>query len=130
MNTNSFLKNTQVLKNKNTVLIVLISILTVIAVSQENMRFAGWMLMGAVISCAAEYVVDRLTGKKGIVSTNAIVTGLLVAGIIEYHQPFFVLAIFSRLAIISKYTLRFNNKHIFNPANFALFIATLSGCVS
>lgn len=33
--------------------------------------------------------------------------------------------IFSLLAILSKYFIRFNKKHIFNPANFALFIATL-----
>lgn len=127
MNTNTFLKNNPVFRKKTTILLLLIGILTVIAVSQENARFAGWMLMGAALSCAAEYTVSKLIGKKGIFSTSALVTGLIVAGVIEYHQPFFVLVIFSCLAIISKYTIRFNNKHIFNPANFALFIATLSG---
>ncbi len=127
MNTNSFLKSTQALKNKNTTLIVFIGILTVIAASREHIRFAGWMVAGAALAFIAEYVVTKLISKKGVFSTSALVTGLIVAGIIEYHQPFFVLAIFSCLAIISKYTIRFNNKHIFNPANFALFIATLSG---
>ncbi|MCM8758107.1 MAG: hypothetical protein NC903_03495, partial [Candidatus Omnitrophica bacterium] len=51
--------------------------------------------------------------------------GFIVSGILDYHQSWFILVIFSFFAILSKHIIKFNKRHIFNPASFSLFFATL-----
>ena len=58
---------------------------------------------------------------------SAGISGFIVSGILDYNQPWFILAIFSISAVVSKYIIRFKGRHIFNPANFGLFLAALSG---
>ena len=54
------------------------------------------------------------------VPDGALLSGLIVAMILSPHQPWYVAAATSAVAIVSKYPLRVRTANIFNPAAFAL----------
>jgi hypothetical protein len=80
--------------------------------------------LGGIFICAcSDYFINRIFLKKNIFPNSAVISGFIVSGILDYRQPWLILAIFSLLPAVSKHAIRVNKRHIFNPANFALFIA-------
>lgn len=113
------------LKDKRNLVILLLSILFLIKIPQLDKRFFLWVLAGVFLCGFFDFLINNLLLKKNIFPKSAIISGFIVSGILDYRQAWWVLLIFSFLAILSKYTIKFNRKHIFNPANFSLFIAAL-----
>lgn len=114
---------TSFLKDKKNLVVLLLTTLFLIKISQEASRFAFWVITGVFLCCVLDFLINKIFLKKKIFPNSAIISGFIVSGILDYRQPWFILVIFSLLPIISKYLLRFNQRHIFNPANFSLFIA-------
>ena len=113
------------LSDKRNQLIVLLSVLFLFKLPQESPRFVLWVLGGIFIAASSDFIIKRFLFRQKIIPTSAIISGFIVAGIVDYHCSWHFLFIFSSLAIISKNFIRYKEHHIFNPANFALFIATL-----
>lgn len=113
------------LKDKKNLVIVLLSILFILKSTIENFRFIFWVLEGIFLCSLFDFLINNIFYKKKLFPNSAVISGFIVSGIIDYRQPWFVLVIFSALAILSKHIVRFEHKHFLNPANFALFIATL-----
>jgi hypothetical protein len=113
------------LRDKRYQLIVLLFILFLIKVPQEDIRYSFWILGGTFLAAICDFLIKLLFLKQRIIPKSAIISGFIVSGIINYHEPWHILIIFSLLAIISKNIIKFKNQNIFNPAGFALFIATL-----
>ena len=55
--------------------------------------------------------------------SGALLTGLIVAAILSPYQPWYVPAVTSAVAVVSKYLVRVHKANVFNPAALAL-IAT------
>lgn len=113
------------MKDKKNIVIALLAILCLIKISQAEIRFVFWVLSGLVLCSGLDILINRIRLKKIILPKSAVITGFIVSGILDYHQPFYILAIIAALAILSKHIIRYKEKHIFNPANFALFAASL-----
>ena len=113
------------LKDKRNAVILLLGVLFVIGIPQSGPRFAFWVLAGAVISAASDFFISGFFGRQEAFPKSAIISGLIVSGILDYRQPWFILVIFCILPALSKRFIRFRQKHIFNPAGFSLFLATL-----
>jgi len=114
------------LKDIENVVITLLTLLTVTAASHTGMRFVLWVAGGVSICALLDFLTNRLIFKRVVVPKSAIISGFIVSGILDWYQPWYILFIFSALPVISKHLVRFKGRHIFNPANFALFIASLS----
>ena len=113
------------LKDKKNPVILLLSILFIIKIpQQESLRFVFWVFGGVLLTSLFDVLTTVILQKRIIVPKSAVISGFIVAGILDYRQTWFVLVIFSLLPIISKHILKFKHKHIFNPANFSLAIAT------
>lgn len=117
-------KNNPLKEKKNTV-ILLLGILCLIRTTQAPTRLLVWVAVGVLLCSFADYLINSLFLKKSIVPQSAIISGFIVSGIIDYRQPWVVLVVFCLLAIISKHIIKIRRAHIFNPANFALFMASL-----
>lgn len=115
----------ELLKDKRNLVIILLALLFLIKIPQERWRFALWVLGGVAFSSAVDFSINRIFFGRAMLPKSAIVSGFILSGILDYHQPWFTLVVFSALAILSKYIIRFKGSHIFNPANFGLFVATL-----
>lgn len=113
------------MKDKKTIVIALLAILCLIKIPQAEDRFVFWVLSGILFCAGIDFFINKMYWKKRIIPKSAVITGFIVSGILDYHQPFYVLAVIAVLAILSKHIIRYKEKHIFNPANFALFAASL-----
>ncbi len=73
---------------------------------------------------ATQTICIGLTTKNFTSLKSALITALGLCLILKANSQY-TLAFASFVAIASKFTLRFNNKHLFNPANFGIIIAVL-----
>ena len=105
---------------KGLVLIVL-AILVAIASAFEGVRL---VLPGVTGAAVAAMLVDapilRFREEEWLFPDGALITGLIVAMILSPHEPWYIAAITSVVAVISKYLLRGRSANIFNPAALAL----------
>jgi len=113
------------LKDSKNLVVILLGLLFAIKVPQEGFRFAIWVISGILLCSILDLLINNRFFKKTIFPNSAIISGFIISGILDYRQPWLILAIFSTLAILSKHIISFKHKHIFNPANFSLFMATL-----
>ncbi len=113
------------LKDKRDLVILLLSILSLIKIPQGGLKFFFWVSSGISLCCFFDLLINKFFFKRNIFPRSAIISGFIVSGIIDYREPQFVLFTFCLLAILSKHIIKFKYKHIFNPANFGLFLATL-----
>ena len=112
------------LGDKRNIIVLLLSILFLIKIPNEGMRFVFWVLAGVIIAVGCDFLIKKFFLKQKIIPKSAVISGFIVGGILDYHQPFSVVIIFSLLAIVSKYIVRFKGRRIFNPANFGLLTAS------
>ena len=105
---------------KGLVLIVLV-ILAVIASAGEGIRL---VVPGLTSAAVAAMLVDapilRFREEEWLFPDGALITGLIVAMILSPHEPWYVGAVTSALAVLSKYILRGRSANVFNPAALAL----------
>lgn len=114
------------LKDKKNLVIILLSILFLIKIPKASVRFSFWVLGGVSLCFILDFLINNLFLKRNIFpNSSAIISGFIISGILDYGQPWFVLVTFCFLAILSKHIIKFKNKHIFNPANFGLFLVAL-----
>lgn len=113
------------IKNKKNLLILFLSILCALKIPQGGGRFFLWIAGGILTCVAMDILLNGVFRKKKISVQSAVITGFIVSGVLDYSLDWYLLLIFSAIAIISKFIIRVKNKHVFNPANFALFIAAL-----
>ena len=111
------------LKDKKNLMIILLAILFLIKIPKEGLRFAFWVSGGVLFCFCFDFLINEFFLKKRIYLNSAIITGFILSGILDYRQPWYVLVLFSAIATASKHLVKFHKKHIFNPANFALFLA-------
>jgi len=112
-------------RDKKNIVILLLGALVAIGITGKDTRFLWWILTGVSVAASADLAINRFFLKRNIIPKSAIITGFIVAGVIDYREPWFLVVVFPLLAIISKYIVRYKKKHIFNPANLALFTATV-----
>ncbi|MBU4376592.1 MAG: hypothetical protein KKD29_03845 [Candidatus Omnitrophica bacterium] len=106
-------------------MIFLLCVLFLIKATQSDIRFIFWIFSGVFLAAGCDVLIKHFFFHQRVFPKSAIISGFIVSGIINYTEPWLVLAVFTILAIVSKNLFRFKGKHIFNPANFALFLATL-----
>lgn len=115
----------RLLADKKNQLIIFLGILCALNIPQAGPRFALWILTGVTVAAAGDFLISRLCYKQNIFPKSAIISGFIVAGILDYQQSWFIPVTFALLAVLSKHLIKHKGRHIFNPANFSLLIATL-----
>lgn len=72
-----------------------------------------------------EGFLSYLTKKKYFFSYSALVSTLLVLLLFDQNLPLWIYLSAISIAITSKYILKFNNRHIFNPAALGIFLTSI-----
>jgi Na+-translocating ferredoxin:NAD+ oxidoreductase RnfD subunit len=96
-----------------------------LSVKDRDAVFLFTTFIAVVFAALCESVFIFLKGKKPALTESSILSGLIIGFVIFRSQPWWIFALAAILAITSKYVLRFNNKHIFNPAAFGIFTAII-----
>jgi Na+-translocating ferredoxin:NAD+ oxidoreductase RnfD subunit len=102
-------------------LTIVLAILTALAAPTEGLGIVGPELFGAVTTAAAiDLVILRWRNGGWEFPSGAVLTGLIVAMVLTPREPWYVPAVTSAIAVVSKYVLRTRSANIFNPAALAL----------
>jgi Na+-translocating ferredoxin:NAD+ oxidoreductase RnfD subunit len=104
-------------------LIILLAILIAIAAPYEGIaRVAPGLLSAVVVAAAIDVPILRRLNKGWEFPSGAVLTGMFVAMVLSPFGPWYVAAITSAVAIVSKYVFRTRFANVFNPAALALVV--------
>ena len=105
-------------------LILLLAMLAVTAAFGSGFALVAPVVLGGVLGAViVDAPILRYREGEWIVPDGAILTGLIVAMVLSPMEPWYVAAITSAIAVLSKYLIRVGRANVFNPAALAL-IAT------
>jgi Na+-translocating ferredoxin:NAD+ oxidoreductase RnfD subunit len=104
-------------------LIIVLVILVALAAPHEGIVLVAPGLASAIIVAGLiDMLVLRRARNEWEFPSGAVLTGLLVAMVLTPHEPWYVAACTSAVAIISKYLVRTRSANVFNPAALALVV--------
>ena len=104
-------------------LLLILAILLAIAIPSEGSRSAIPGLAAAVIVGAAiDLAMLRVKEGAWVFPSGAILTGMIVAMVLSAHERWYVTAITSAIAVVSKYVFRSRAANIFNPAALGIVL--------
>ena len=99
-------------------------ILTLMAAPGQGFRTAIFKM--AIASAAAGLVdlfILRARKKVWEFPSGAVITAMIVAMVLRVQEPWYVVAITSVFAILSKYVVRSRSANVFNPAALAILVS-------
>ena len=82
-------------------------------------------IIGFTVAVIIDFILSYLFYKSKEFPVSGAISGLIVANLFS-QGSYLIVAIASVLAILSKQFIKYNNKHIFNPANFGIAIIGIS----
>ncbi len=102
-------------------LTIVFAILVAVAVPVETVAVIG---PGLAVAVATAMLVDlpilRWRDGEWTFPSGALLTGVILAMVLSPHEPWYVVASTSAVAIVSKYVFRTRSANVFNPAALAL----------
>ncbi len=102
-------------------LIVLLAILAIAAATGAGFARVAPVVLGGVLGAAlVDAPILRYREGEWLMPDGAILTGLIIAMVLTPLEPWYVAAITSAIAVLSKYAIRVGKANVFNPAAFAL----------
>jgi Na+-translocating ferredoxin:NAD+ oxidoreductase RnfD subunit len=114
-------KLTGFFKTPKGLLTIVLAILVALAAPGEGIGVVAPGILSAVLAAGlVDTVVLRLRKKTWAFPSGAVLTALIVAMVLRAQEPWYVPAITSVAAVLSKYVLRSRTANIFNPAALAI----------
>lgn len=95
------------------------------SIKDKDATFLLTTLLAVVSSAGSDSFISYLKNKKFTLSGSSVITGLIIGYVLSSDQLWWIFTLASLLAIASKYLIRLNNKHLFNPAAFGIFTVIL-----
>ncbi len=112
------------LKSIKTQLIIYLACLAIfLSVKDKDIAFLFLTIIAVVSALVIESIILYFRTRTLQITESSIITGLIIGYVLSSDELWLKFVFVSLLAIISKYLIRFQNKHIFNPAAFGIFLA-------
>lgn len=110
-------------KTPKGLLTILLVILTVIAAPGEGAAAVALNMGAAILAAGAvDLVILRLRNACWEYPSGAVLTAMIVTMVVRPQEHWYVPAVISVVAVLSKYVLRTRQANVFNPAAFALVL--------
>lgn len=90
-------------------------------IQAQLINVAAAVITGTIL----DFVVGIFQRRKQLFPDGAIVTGLIVALVLGAATPWYICAIVTAIALLSKHLLKNKRKPLFNPAAFGLLAAII-----
>jgi Na+-translocating ferredoxin:NAD+ oxidoreductase RnfD subunit len=111
------------LRTPKGLLTIVLALLAAIAAPHEGVRLVLPELAAAIAAAAAvDAVILRLRHRRWEFPSGAILTALIVGMVLSAQVPYYIAAITSVAAVLSKYVLRTRAANVFNPAALAIVV--------
>ena len=106
-----------------TYLLAYLLVLIVVSFSYTPIQIVWKSIVVAwVIAIIGEVLLNALTKKIVHVPDSAIITATIISVVLATSTSLFLIGLAVLIALFTKHFIRFRDKHIFNPANIALFL--------
>lgn len=116
----------KILKDLKNQMIIMLTVLAVVgAVKNQFGQYTIHVLVSVGAAVFADFIGGMIFRKKKYFSTSAVVTGLIVGLVAAPDEAFWMIAVVSVVAILSKHIIKYKGRHIFNPAGFGLLFGML-----
>jgi Na+-translocating ferredoxin:NAD+ oxidoreductase RnfD subunit len=115
---------------KTKLIIYLICFALYLALKEHDFVFLFKAFLAAAAAVIIESLILYFKVKKIQISESPVITGLIIGYVLSADEAWWKFVGVCILAIGSKHVIRFKKKHIFNPAVFGIFIATVLWGVS
>ncbi len=105
---------------------VILLILSIIGIAKIGVsKTLPQLLISLIVCVSLDLIINYTKKKKFILPDSAVITAFFIAAALSTGQPWYIPLIAATAAVLSKHTIKINNRHIFNPAVFGLFIVML-----
>ena len=109
------------LRTPKGLLTIVLVILLVPAAIGSGVALVAPSVGGAVAAAALiDFMILRWRNGAWEYPSGAVLTGVIVAMVLSPHEPWWVAAVTSAIAVVSKYLVRTRSANVFNPAALAL----------
>jgi len=105
---------------KGLLILILAAIVALASTAQRAAAIAPELAAAVLVAGAIDVVILRVRQRAWEFPSGAVLTGLFVGMILSPQQPWFVVAVTSGVAIVSKYLFRTRAANVFNPAALAI----------
>ncbi|MFH1398361.1 MAG: RnfABCDGE type electron transport complex subunit D [Candidatus Omnitrophota bacterium] len=96
-----------------------------LSIRDRDLVFLTALIIAVISSLIAESTTLFFKKKLFEITESSIITGLIIGFVLSSNLAWRVIVAASLIAIISKHLIRFQNKPIFNPAAFGIFLAVV-----
>ena len=104
-------------------LIIVLTIVTALAITNQNPRLVGTALLSGIgVAAAIDLFILRYREEEWLFPSGAVLTGWLVAMVLSPYERWYAPALTSAIAVLSKYVFRAGTANIFNPAALAIVV--------
>lgn len=83
------------------------------------------VLIAAVTTTSLDLIVNYFKSKTWEFPQSALISGLFIGGLLTQNLEWHVYVLAGVIAIFSKHIIRFQQRHIFNPANFGVLLVSI-----
>jgi Na+-translocating ferredoxin:NAD+ oxidoreductase RnfD subunit len=114
------------LRSIKTQLIIFLACFAVfLSVKDRNMAFLLMTTIAVVAASVLDSILSYTRTKVFQITESAVITGFIIGYVLSSDEVWFKFVLAASLAILSKHFIRFQNKHVFNPAAFGIFLSTV-----
>ena len=110
---------------KTKLIIFLAAFAVFLWIKDKDTAFLFITAVALISAIIADSVFSYFKNKKFSTSESSVVSALIIGFVLAGDNPWWVISLASLFAIASKYLIRFNKKHILNPAAFGIFLSIL-----
>lgn len=113
-------------KSIKTQLIIFLAIFAIyLSIINQDIRFIFSTIVAVFSAIFFELALLYLKNKKLDITESSIISGLIIGYVLSSSLPFWIFVLAALFAISSKYLIKINNKHIFNPAALGIFLTII-----
>jgi len=96
-----------------------------LSVKDRDAAFLLIMVVALISAIAADLTLSYLKDKKLSIPESSAISALIIGFVLASDNPWWITSLASLFAVSSKYLIRFNKRHVFNPAAFGIFLSII-----
>ena len=109
-----------------TKLIIFLIILTLFfLVKEKELIFLSTLIIALISAIIVDSSWYYFKNRKFSISESSIISALIIGFVLASDNSWWIIVLTSLFAMSSKYLIRINKKHIFNPAAFGIFLSII-----
>lgn len=105
---------------KTQLILFLVTFVVVNAIIAKDINLILFVILSTFLAVISESIIKFFVEKKFIITDSAVITGLIVGLVFSSDERLSIKLLCPVISILSKYVIRFKEKHIFNPAAFGI----------